>query len=74
MVSEYVGLKLPKLMNLPRSVPCAEIVKKSSRNVTLLTLVLSRELFAKICRAETAGSKSVKLWRSPVMQKGNISK
>ena len=59
MVNGYAILNLPKIMYLPTLVPYAETVGKSSGNVASLSFVLSRELFAKICRAERAASKGV---------------
>ena len=59
MVNKYAELKLPKFMYLPTSVPCAKLVEKWWGNVTCVSLVLSRELFAKICRAELVAIKVV---------------
>lgn len=56
-VNGYALLKLPKIMYLPTLAPYAEAVPtlgKSSGRVAFLSFVLSRELFAKICRAERA--------------------
>ena len=60
MVNGYAVLKLPKIIYLPTLVPYAETTGKSSVNVASLSFVLLRELFAKICRAETAASKGIR--------------